>query len=243
MDAETVNKLLEINRAFYSQFSTDFSDSRSSERFNIEPFREYLADGIRLLDAGCGNGRLANTLQDAGFSLDYVGIDGSTELVTFAEKRRMALKNVHAEFRVIDLTAPQWSQTIDDVAPFDVVVSLAVLHHIPAFERRVQVLKEIRTLLKPQGIFVLSNWQFTHSERLRKKIVGWDKIGLNATQVEQGDYLLDWKRGGVGYRYVHLIDESEMERLADAAGFQIIKQFSADSDLNLFSILSPISNL
>jgi tRNA (uracil-5-)-methyltransferase TRM9 len=239
VDAETVNKLLETNRAFYSQFSDDFSESRSSERFNIEPFREHLRDGIRLLDAGCGNGRFANTLQDAGYMLEYVGIDGSAELIAHAQKRAPSLSGGHAEFRVVDLTVPNWGESLADVAPFDVVVSLAVLHHIPAFEGRTQVLREFRTLLKPHGTLVLSNWQFTHSERLRKKIVGWHTIGLDESQIEHNDYLLDWKRGGTGYRYVHLIDQSEIQQLAEASGFRVMKQFYADADLNLLSILTP----
>lgn len=239
VDGQTVNKLLELNRSFYSEFGDEFSDSRSSERFNIEPFREYLRDGIRLLDAGCGNGRLAKTLQDAGYTLEYVGIDGSAELIAHAQKRASNPTAVHAEFRVVDLTKPNWGEMLADAAPFDGVVSLAVLHHIPAFERRTQVLREFRTLLKPRGTLVLSNWQFTHSERLRKKIVGWDTIGLDESQVEHNDYLLDWKRGGTGYRYVHLIDPSEIRQLAEASGFRVIKQFYADADLNLFSILTP----
>lgn len=238
MDSETVNKLLALNHTFYAQFSADFSDSRSSERFNIEPFREYLKDGIRLLDAGCGNGRLASTLQDAGYTLDYVGIDGSAELVAYAEKRRTGLTSVRAEFRVVDLTAAHWGESLSDVAPFDVVVSLAVLHHIPALERRAHVLREIRPLLQPGGTLVLSNWQFTHSDRLRRKIISWDTVELDESQVEPNDYLLDWKRGGTGYRYVHLIDPQEIKQLAAAADFRVVNQFYADADLNLFSILS-----
>jgi len=237
VDAETVNKLLAINRAFYAQFSAAFSDSRSSERFNIEPFRTYLANDIRLLDAGCGNGRLAGTLERAGYALDYVGIDGSPELITFAEKNCAGLKNVRAQFRVVDLTTARWSESAHDASPFDIIVSLAVLHHIPSFELRAQVLREMRALLKPRGIFVMCNWQFLKNERLRKKIVKWKQWITDDWRLETGDYLLDWKRGGVGYRYVHLVDEKEVNELGRASGFQVIEQFSADNDLNLYSIL------
>ncbi len=240
MDAETVNQLTELNRKFYSQFSADFSDSRSSERFNIEPFRKYLANDIRLLDAGCGNGRLAGTLERAGFSLDYVGIDGSAELISFAQKKNAALKNVRAEFRVVDLTTRGWHNELQDASPFDMSVSLAVLHHIPSFELRTNVLQEIRALLKPRGIFVMSNWQFLNNERLRKKIVPWEMVATSDSRLETNDYLLDWKRGGVGYRYVHLVDEKEVEQLANASDFQVVEQFYADNDLNLYSILQAV---
>ncbi len=238
MDAETVNQLIALNREFYSRFSADFSDTRSSERFNIEPFRKYLASDMRLLDAGCGNGRLAGTLERASFSLDYVGVDGSAELISLAQKKNATLRNVRAQFRVVDLTTPRWNETLRDALPFDVIASLAVLHHIPSFELRANVLREIRVLLKPRGIFVMSNWRFLNNARLRKKIVDWRELMIDNRRLEPGDYLLDWKRGGTGYRYAHLVDENEVNKLANASGLQVVEQFHADNALNLYSILT-----
>lgn len=237
MESETVNKLLEINRNFYSQLSADFSDSRSSERFNLDPFRQYLSDGIRILDVGCGNGRLAIALEQAGLTLDYVGVDGSTELVAYARAQTGALPSIHAEFYVADLTTPTWSSSVSNLAPLDAILALAVLHHIPGFDLRSQIVKEIRSLLKPGGIFIMSNWQFTQNDRLRKKIVDWSQVGVDPTRLDPNDYLLDWKRGGTGYRYVHLVTESEVIAIAQAAHLNILAQFYADNDLNLYSIL------
>jgi 2-polyprenyl-3-methyl-5-hydroxy-6-metoxy-1,4-benzoquinol methylase len=242
VDAETVNQLLEINRLFYSQFSEEFSDSRSSDRLNIEPFRSYLANGIRLLDVGCGNGRLAETLERSGYALDYLGIEQSVQLIEDASHRCRRLDNVHAEFLAVNIAEPGWGEGVRGVLAFDVIVALAVLHHIPSFERRAAVLQEIRKALKPNGVYVMSNWQFMNSERLRNKIVGWDCVGLEEARLETGDYLLDWKRGGVGYRYVHLLDAPQVRELARASGFLIVEQFHSDNDLNLFSVLQN-SNL
>lgn len=237
MDSETVNKLLEINRNFYSQFSADFSDSRSGERFNLDPFRQYLSDGIGLLDVGCGNGRLANALEQTGLTLDYVGIDGSSELVAYARAQTGALQSIRTSFHVADLTTSTWSSSVSNLAPLDAILALAVLHHIPGFDLRSQIVKEIRSLLKPGGIFIMSNWQFTQNDRLRKKIVDWSQVGVDPTRLDPNDYLLDWKRGGTGYRYVHLVTESEVIAIAQAAHLNILAQFYADDDLNLYSIL------
>ncbi len=84
---------------------------------------------------------------------------------------------------------------------------------------------------------MLSNWQFERNERLRKKVVPWTEVGIDESLLEPGDKLLDWKRGGTGYRYVHLITEREMEELAEASGFKVEQQFLADNDLNLYSVL------
>jgi hypothetical protein len=83
----------------------------------------------------------------------------------------------------------------------------------------------------------MSNWQFAHNERLRNKIVPWQRLEIDAGELEEGDALLDWKRGGTGYRYVHLITEGEVQELAAQSGFQLVEQFRADAELNLWSVL------
>jgi hypothetical protein len=39
--------------------------------------------------------------------------------------------------------------------------------------------------------------------------------------VDVGDYLLDWRRGGRGLRYVHHFNEDELAELATAAICQV----------------------
>ncbi len=233
MDAELVKRLLNLNRDLYSRFARDFSETRGVERTNIEPLAPYLKNGAKALDVGCGNGRLAERLGGAGYVLDYVGVDASTVLIEIARAREF--QNVAAEFRVVDITVPGWAETLP--APFDLAIALAVLHHVPSFEMRCRVLRDLHGLLKPGAVLVMSNWQFTHSERLRKKMVSWQRLGIDERELEEGDALLDWKRGGTGYRYVHLLTEPEVESLVEQSRFQVIEQFYADANLNLWSVL------
>jgi hypothetical protein len=119
-------------------------------------------------------------------------------------------------------------------------VALAVLHHIPGFDLRVQVLREVATLLEPDGCLILSTWQFLDSPRMRRKVVDWAEAGIAEEALEPGDYLLDWKRGGRGLRYCHLVDEAEVERLAAESGFRVRETFRAggrEGDLSLFAVL------
>jgi 2-polyprenyl-3-methyl-5-hydroxy-6-metoxy-1,4-benzoquinol methylase len=122
----------------------------------------------------------------------------------------------------------------------DVIVCLAVLHHIPSFDLRACILREMAGLLAPGGIVILSTWQFLDSDRLRRKIVDWTEVGLVEEVLEQGDYLLDWKRGGRGLRYCHLVDEAEMGRLAAESGMHVRTTFRAggrEGNLSLFAVL------
>lgn len=237
VDAKIANRLLALNREFYARFASSFSRSRSAERIALDPIMPYLADGVKVLDVGCGNGRLAAALDRKGYRLAYVGIDVTAELIAIAEVRKPERRHVQAAFRVADISAPGWTEHVQADAPFDLALALAVLHHIPSFALRGQILREVRTLLRPDGIFIMSNWQFTRNARLRRKIVPWQTVGIDERELEEGDALLDWKRDGTGYRHCHLFEESEVEALAAQSGFEVVEQFDADAELNLFSVL------
>ena len=99
-------------------------------------------------------------------------------------------------------------------------------------------MRQMAALLRPAGRLIVSTWQFLHSERLRRKIVPWETIGMTADQVQAGDYILDWRRGGVGLRYCHLIDEAELAALCHDAGLTLQETFRADNDLNLYGVAS-----
>jgi tRNA (uracil-5-)-methyltransferase TRM9 len=236
VETQLVNQLIALNRAFYARFAVAFSETRSSAQPALNTIVTYISDGVKVLDVGCGNGRLARRLDQAGLSVAYLGVDFSPELIELAAARSAHLRCVMATFRVADITRPNWHKDLPS-APFDAALMLAVLHHVPSFDLRRDVLRGVHTLLRPGGALIMTNWQFTNSEQLRKKIVAWQTVGLDERDLEPGDALLDWKRGGTGYRYCHLLTESEVQRLAAQSGFEVIEQFSADADLNLYSVL------
>jgi hypothetical protein len=130
-----------------------------------------------------------------------------------------------ATFHALDMTSPDWSVIS---GKFSVITSFATLHHIPCDEIRLQILRNIHTRLTDNGQFIHSNWQFLNSEKLRNRIQPWDVVGLNAADVDEGDYLLDWRSGGTGYRYAHHYSEAELADLAAKSGFKLIKTFYSD---------------
>jgi len=90
----------------------------------------------------------------------------------------------------------------------------------------------VRKLLAPGDLFVHSNWQFLNSERLRTHIQPWDRVEIEANEVDEGDYLLDWRSGGSGLRYAHHFDEGELTDLAGRCGFQVVESFLSDGEGN-----------
>lgn len=240
MHPQIVQQLVAINREFYTTFASAFSETRSSAQTRLDRIVAYIGDAGKVLDIGCGNGRLAERLEREGKKLAYFGVDASPNLIAIASARKRDLHHVAAEFFVGDITQPNW-HTHFERASFDVAVALAVLHHVPSFALRAAVLRDIHALLKPDSRLILSNWAFDRNERQRRRIVSWQSAGLDARELEEGDALLVWKRGGAGYRYCHLITKEEMVRLAEASGFEIVKQFYADAELNLYSVLRKLT--
>ena len=95
--------------------------------------------------------------------------------------------------------------------------------------------------LSPGAHLALANWQFVDSERQRRKIQPWSAAGIETSEVEAGDYLLSWQRGGRGLRYVALVDGDETQRLAAEAGLRVVARFRSDGregNLNLYTILA-----
>jgi hypothetical protein len=92
-------------------------------------------------------------------------------------------------------------------------------------------------------VFIHSEWQFLGSERLRARIQPWSEAGLEAPDVDLGDFLLDWRQGGYGLRYVHHFTLNELEELAEETGFMIQETFRSDGEggnLGLYQVWRPI---
>jgi hypothetical protein len=66
------------------------------------------------------------------------------------------------------------------------------------------------------------------------RIQPWSLVGLLQEDVEEGDTLLDWRhqltgqKEEPGLRYVHLFSRTELLKLAETCGFEIIDEFESD---------------
>lgn len=239
MEPEIIFHLLDLNRRFYQKFALEFSKTRQRIQPGVKRALKTIDPQTRLLDLGCGNGEIVKLLIQRGFQGEYVGVDSSAELLLQARMNIPAhLKPtlIHA-----DLAAPGWEEKIP-AGQYDLVLAFAVLHHLPGKKLRLQLAKKIRTLVDLEGRFIHSEWQFLNSSRLLERIQDWSRAGLNPDNVDPGDYLLDWRRGGYGLRYVHHFSLKELEHLANQSGFVITKTFYSDGetgDLGLYQIWQP----
>ncbi|MGC9357819.1 MAG: class I SAM-dependent methyltransferase [Anaerolineae bacterium] len=235
MRDDVIKQLRDLNRDFYDTFARVFARSRGATEPGLERILADVGAGDHMLDLGCGQGRIVLRLPE---SCTYVGVDFSAEMVALAREEARKAPQVETHFLVADLLAFPWPPTLGE--DYDWIVLRAVLHHVPAFENRRQILEQAAARLAPEGRIVIANWQFLDLPRLRRRLLPWGEIGLSADEVEEDDYLLDWKREGYGLRYVHLVDRAETLRLAQAAGLEIEEIFRADghnNDLTLYAVM------
>lgn len=239
METKIIERLLALNHKFYTDFAETFANSRSVSDPALTAILPYLPQRARVLDVGCGNGRLALLLDRERLGGTYVGVDAIPALIAVARDQAGQLDNTATTFCIADVTNSDWVGLIPQ-EPYDCAVVLAVLHHIPSFELRARILRDVHGMLKPGGYVILSTWRFLSSARIRRKIVDWSEVDIAEGRLDAGDYLLDWKRGGRGLRYCHMVDADEVQRLAEESGFRVRETFRAggrEGNLSLFAVL------
>ena len=236
VNEKTRDQLIDLNRTFYQTFAHEFSATRQRLQPGVQRILNQISSQESVLDLGCGNGSLGKELFIRGHKGPYVGLDSNADLLKIARGNLPELSSVSLIQK--DLTSPAWDTDLP-VKQYDIILAFAVLHHIPGRSLRQQVIEKVKSLSVLDGRFIHSEWQFLNSPRLRKRIQPWDKVGLNLDQVESGDFLIDWRQGGQGFRYVHHFDIRELESLAADTGFKILETFSSDGEggnLGLYQI-------
>ena len=239
MDPQAKIKLIEINQDFYNQFAHSFSATRHQVQPGVQQVIQSVRRGDAILDIGCGNGTLARALAAQGLSGRYLGVDMSAGLLENAQLLLNDPPTGVYDFQCADLTTPGWQYAIPQ-APYDWLVSFAVLHHLPGEDLRQVTAKAFRSLISPNSTVAISVWQWHNSPRLRKRVLPWSTVGLKAEDLDHGDVLLDWRAGEtLGLRYVHTFSADSLSALAQQAGFTVKRAFYADGksgDLALYQV-------
>ncbi len=138
-------------------------------------------------------------------NVEYYGIDNSKNLIKIAKE-----KYPEADFREGDVLNIPFQEN-----SFDKIYSIAVLHHIPSKELRVEFFKEAKRALKPNGLFILTVWNIPFKLVFKYALL---KI-FGKTKLDFKDIFIPW--GSVCQRYVHCFSQKELEKIAKEAGFNV----------------------
>lgn len=243
MDSGTAARLIELNKDFYTRFGDSFSATRHRIQPGVRRMLEMLNGEESILDLGCGNGELARELAKRGHRGSYLGVDFSLPMLRDADSQP---EGFSARFMEADITRlAAFNNELLVSGKWPLITAFAMLHHIPSTELRLNILRTVRELIKDDGLFIHSNWQFLNSEKLKARIQPWEVAALLPSDVDAGDYVLDWRDGGVGLRYIHHFSEVELNELAKASGFHVSETYHSDGEggrLGLYQVWMPVSD-
>jgi len=211
--------------------SEKFSETRKFFWRDLEFIADYIKKGDRILDYGCGNGRLLEILNDKevdphtkkshlgssnnlspslckkhfGVGVNYTGVDISGKLIVLAKQK---YKGKNIKFQKI---SSQDSLPLSDNY-FNVVISIAVFHHFPE-EYAEKMAKELYRILKPEGKIIVTAWNL-EQERFRKFIKKGSK-----------DIIIPFKDndGKIFNRYHRIYAKKDLGEIFSKAGFKAVK--------------------
>lgn len=230
MDLNYARYLLEKTKQDYNLLAENFSRTRQFT-WDIEILSQYVSNGDTVLDLGCGNGRLIKVLKK--YKIKYFGLDISEKLIEIAKKQYPKYK-----FEVGDILSLPYSDNF-----FDKVFAIRIFHHIPSEDFRLQALKEIKRVLKPKGLLILTVWNVWGSKykinllRVLKysilKIVRKSKLDFKDA------FIPWWKVGEEVKRYFHFFTKGELKKIVQKGGFWVEKiwtsNFRGHSDIYLIA--------
>jgi len=221
MDKKTQQDLLELVRRNYREIAAEFDRTRKKKLWpELEKLATSVPAGSKVLDAGCGNGRLASVFQSDNIS--YCGFDSSQELISLAKKN-----HPEADFSVDDVLA---MDNIPD-ATFDYIFCIAVVPHIPGYDLRVQAINRLANKLKIGGRMIISFWDLRAQRKYRFPIlISHLKKILGLSRLDGGDLLFSWQNERGSRRYYHAFSKSEINALTAASGLEKEKLYRVDNN-------------
>ena len=185
-------------------------------------------DKVRILEFGCGSGRFATLLnQNFPGKFDYVGIDLSNELLSYASKENP------------NLTFFQWDITKlvknFEQESFDLIVWTSSFQHIPTNKERSFLMKNFYRLLDYDGMLLMTNWSLSDwFIKRHRKIVMKAKVlsRFNLSKWNSRDLMVPWtdENWRVYERFYHFFSLKELENLTTFSWLTLKTNMFIDKD-------------
>ena len=216
-----VQKIISQTKANYNIIAPHFSFTREKIWPELIAFCQEIPSKLKVLDLGCGNGRLYKLLKTK--EVDYLGIDFSKNLVKEAKKR-----HPQAKFKIADITA---KKTWKNLGKFDLVFCIAVLHHLPTKALRKWVVKQVYQVLKPNAKVFVTVWNL-RQKRYLKYHFSIDSLKLKWQLRDIGNVYIPYKFNSITVnRFLHAFNLKELVNLFEESGFEIEKSWSSGRNL------------
>lgn len=212
MQERKAKKLLTQVKKTYNIIAEEFSQSRQylSNDFNI--FKNYLKPEQKIVDLGCGNGRLITFLEKEKIKFNYTGIDNSEVILKEAQK-----------------SYPGYHFTLGDQLNIplpdghaDILFNIRAFHHIPSKKLQLKALQEMKRVLKDDGILVVTVWNLWNKKQSKHLIKAILRSIFTLGQYHYNDTFIPWGKQKEA-RYYHAFTSKELKKLFHQVGLQIVE--------------------
>lgn len=174
MDHEKTNV-----KYIYNIISEDFNRTRYSVWKSVEEFIKTFSTNSNFLEIGCGNGK--NMLLRPN---NFIGCDNCENFLKLCKKKNLNVINCCAT------KLPFCNNS------FDASISVAVIHHLSTYERRIKAISEQIRVTCVGGKIFIEVWGFENNNRV-----------VDGKQ----DSMVPWKyKGKIYNRYYHFFKKEEL---------------------------------
>ena len=210
MKESTAKQLLKKVENDYDLIAEEFSDTRKWLWPEFDNFKKYLKDRQTILDLGCGNGRLYELLKDLK-DLKYIGIDNNKKFVQLAKEK---FKNINFLYgNALSIPYP---------GKVDILFNIASFHHIPSKLLRIKCVQEMKKILKPNSVLILTVWNLFQPRYFTYVLKSLFNYFIQLGKYDWNDTFIPWGDKKVK-RYYHAFTKRELKKLFVKNGFEILE--------------------
>jgi SAM-dependent methyltransferase len=136
-------------------------DKSFTHPLNFDLFSSLITKESKILDCGCGYGRLCNELYQRGY-INTIGVDTSIEMINRGRN----------QYPHLNLKTTETLQDLDS-SSFSAVLLFAVLTCLPADDDQKSLIQQVIRVLQPGGIIYVSDYYIQSDE---KNMIRYDQF-------------------------------------------------------------------
>ncbi len=229
MKPQYAKNLIKTTKQYFNENAKNFSQSREKPWPEFEELKKYIEPNTKILDLGCGNGRLFELFSNK--QINYTGVDFSKQLIKIAQQK------YGNHFKTSSMFSLPFSNN-----SFDSIWSIAVFHHIPSEKLRIKTLNEAKRVLKPNGKIIITCWYLYGGKYLKILLKFTLSKLLGLTKLDFKDILISPKTLKIK-RYYHAFTKKELKKLLKKAGLKVEKLQYLKRNNNKTNILIVAKNV
>jgi len=214
MDRNFINQQTKDN---YNLIADHFSQKRSIDKGWFSWILPYVKNNQKIIDLGCGNGRLYGYLRQNYQKVNYTGIDFCEKLIEIAQKNYS-----QARFELADISKHSTYKNFKNV---DIIFSFRTIHHLP--DKHQEFFNNCFKTLKKNGLLILEVWN------LWQKRFWLDHI----KQLSLKTLYIPYSAGKITVnRFHYCFTKNELVKMAEKSGFKVLDSGIKNHGQNIYLV-------